>query len=546
MVELLVSIAIVVVLMTGIATVFRITGDTIGVGQASSAMNRDARAAQAVFAQDFQGAATDGPWIFIRSGRQNAFLNAKDAASDRDKLSYTYDVDNDGIEGDKTKPGEYEPVAIYNIRNHRVDRCSFFARGQYERQTGDDGTFASQTTSREALVRYQLMRQSGTNLAGATLWYDPGSNSPYNKDNLYASQWILGRSALLLLATPPTNQNYFDRPLPEGEFDKIPTGAGYYKPDPVDIATGSTSLGAPSYALRTNRYDIAQTDIAGYSRILARHALGGIYSGTRSNGQPMTYDFNRVVKWWSDGNSFGTVDQPMYAYPYKRPITSESVSQAHPIFLQGVSQFIVEYAGDFLSQDPITGNVIDATYIVENGGGVIQTQPMTHQGVTDGVVDFYIDGNGYKQIRWYGLPRDTNGDNKIPVSKTDLSTMPDVVPLRDVIRTRFPTATRAPNERVLPPYPPASGGNLGDYAQGPGAMPPDDSDYICAWSKDDRLYGLVGDQNVQTASGNDRNIGGTPVPPAPKPQLIRITITLVDPNGSVPDGQTYQYVYKLP
>ena len=62
LVELLVTIGIVVFLMVGVASVFRITGDTIGAGQAASALNRDARAAQAVFAQDFGGhGSNDGP-----------------------------------------------------------------------------------------------------------------------------------------------------------------------------------------------------------------------------------------------------------------------------------------------------------------------------------------------------------------------------------------------------------------------------------------------------------------------------------------------------
>jgi hypothetical protein len=31
-----------------------------------------------------------------------------------------------------------------------------------------------------------------------------------------------------------------------------------------------------------------------------------------------------------------------------------------------------------------------------------------------------------------------------------------------------------------------------------------------------------------------------------KPKLIRITLTLDDPTGRLPEGQTYQYVYAVP
>ena len=32
----------------------------------------------------------------------------------------------------------------------------------------------------------------------------------------------------------------------------------------------------------------------------------------------------------------------------------------------------------------------------------------------------------------------------------------------------------------------------------------------------------------------------------PKPKMIRIIFTLDDPNGKLPEGQTFEYVFNLP
>jgi hypothetical protein len=55
--------------------------------------------------------------------------------------------------------------------------------------------------------------------------------------------------------------------------------------------------------------------------------------------------------------------------------------------------------------------------------------------------------------------------------------------------------------------------STGDYMT---SMTPSDS-YICAWGPSD-----------------------------PKPQMIRIIMTVDDPNGKIADGQTFEYVFSLP
>ena len=78
------------------------------------------------------------------------------------------------------------------------------------------------------------------------------------------------------------------------------------------------------------------------------------------------------------------------------PVDTQMAAQACSYFLPHVSSFIVEYAGDFLSQD--TAGTTNGT--------ITDVKP-------DGQIDYYIDSAGNKQIRWYGMPRCTDGTGQI-------------------------------------------------------------------------------------------------------------------------------------
>ena len=125
------------------------------------------------------------------------------------------------------------------------------------------------------------------------------------------------------------------------------------------------------------------------------------------------------------------------------PITAQQVASQSPIFLPACTQFIVEYAGDYFSQEqeysPPGSTTVDANY-----GQIIDSYDV---GGTDGQIDFIVDrATKKRQIRWYGLPRDTNGpevgvpDGHVIGWSGATSTLTpnqliDVVPLRDVYRS---------------------------------------------------------------------------------------------------------------
>jgi hypothetical protein len=186
-----------------------------------------------------------------------------------------------------------------------------------------------------------------------------------------------------------------------------------------------------------------------------------------------------------------------------------------PFLQRGVTQFIVEFAGDFMNQKA-DGTLVDSA----------NPEP-------DGVIDFVmrpVAGQVVKQIRWYGMPRnvdvgddDTSGPKiqGTPAGQANPNNMWDVVPVRDVCVN---ASVKLANMSLV-----EGTSNMEHFASGPqstqnyaavGAMPAG-ARYICTWTP--RML----------ASGRG-------------PWLIRITMTITDPNGRLPEGQTVQYVFSLP
>src|SRR6185312_2748380 len=144
------------------------------------------------------------------------------------------------------------------------------------------------------------------------------------------------------------------------------------------------------------------------------------------------------------------------------------------------------------------------------------------------------NGNVTRQIRWYGFPRDVNGDGVI-----DLNVIPsggalpsnkqptggfDVVPLVSVIRAAFGASAPAePFEKVLPADIATDG--FSSMQMTPAvvpAFPAKSGAYICAW-----------DPTV-------------PASVEPRPKLIRIIVGLDDPAGRLNSEQTFEYIFALP
>jgi hypothetical protein len=195
--------------------------------------------------------------------------------------------------------------------------------------------------------------------------------------------------------------------------------------------------------------------------------------------------------------------------------------------------------------------------------------------VPDGVVDFVVDRSAdpnyntvnasptlwQRKIRWYGLPRDENGDGRVQgwynkgnpaLSNDDLL---DVVPVRDVVRTCIynvitptqtnqgtpPTIVSTPVnfpgfvwEHFTPLSNPGGGVNTLQM-QSPGA--PGDYANVTSGILPSNSNPLVNKPPTYTVA-----LG----PNDPRIKMIRITIAIEDPNGRIANGQTFQYVFTLP
>ena len=185
-----------------------------------------------------------------------------------------------------------------------------------------------------------------------------------------------------------------------------------------------------------------------------------------------------------------------------------------PAFMPNCTQFAVEFAGDFVTQDPTFGATL---------GNVIGNTP-------DGTIDYVVD-NGAFRTRWYGFPRNIHGLLRIQGYTAGITNnmMPDVVPLRDVLASGgFMAPT--PMERDLPPLASGEAVDGGNYAYvnpatGASFLAPTDF-YRCAWGPAEQIPPPGATQNLM-------------------PKMIRFVMTVEDPGGKVPGGQTVEYVFRL-
>lgn len=311
----------------------------------------------------------------------------------------------------------------------RRDYMAFPARGTYRRQTADDNSFVSGTASREAWVWYGHLADTSGALTG-----------------------YLGRFALLLRDSTTINEAHI-------------TATTSLALSPI---AGNSSASAGGWLLRQSRYDLGAATIETLrARVTAASA---------------------TANWWTPVTDFRFTCNPRPA----RPLTSAGVAQAAPVLIEGVSEFIIEYAGDFLVQE--TTQDLDGDGQVTPGKVVALGQ--------DGRTDFFIHPlTGLVTTRWYGFPRDTsstaaqfNGgpDGAIvrASGQMDPNQLVDVVPLADVIVAA----------------------NLG------GAVP--------AWHFERDLSGAM----------------YTCVWVNQAPQMVRVTMTVEDPAGRLADGMRFEFV----
>jgi type II secretory pathway pseudopilin PulG len=454
LIELLISLALMIMLMVGVNYIFASVGKASSSAISMSKMMRDVQGAQAVLNNDFSGIATS-PFLIISSEFMPAFSTNKDEISAKDPANPLIDDD-----------GNTQSAAIYNERNHRTDTLSYFARGNFPRMTGNDGQFVAEQRSGEAWIWYGHLMLDNDAAVPKRMGATPRSANP---NNYYSSQWAVGRVAMLLV-TPDSNGKIVTEDGIQQNYIRQKTTSGL-----SPLAQGSQADDADSSRISSSRYDLAGTSIDGFNQIL------GDWIKANPNedwwGRFMADDRNPADP------SIVQSQRRFSADPFMRgkPLDSAAFARRFPIFLEHCSQFIVEYSGDFLTQD--------------QNGNITAFGP-------DGDPDYVLVG-GAKVRRWYGMPRDVNGDGKIPASGNAASII-DVVPLRDVLTTAGITVPTPFFERAWPVAAPPV-----DYMT---AMPSNYAQafYCAAWGPD--------------------------VASQAKPSLIRIIFQLEDPTNGTRGG----------
>jgi prepilin-type N-terminal cleavage/methylation domain-containing protein len=619
LVELMISLAMVLILILGINFVFRSATDAVGAGQNLNGINSDAQSAQPVVFDDLRNVSKNPPCFIIASQLVTQFLNSDDAKTSSDPTVIVTDNNGGATAGGTVKIGNAGPpdlsFATLGPRNHRADLLKFFAHANYHRRSGPDGTYYAADSSDDAYIEIGHAALPTNDL---TAYYGPSclpnttsgeyNGTPYTgypRIGAYASDWVLARRVTLLKDPSSIPPAPAAAPNPSSDATDPYYGYGTGTPPP-NTAPGATpaqfgvNMAPLSYGtvdnsgnngqFQSSRYDLAGITPENFDRLVIAPAILGWqnqgYTGTSLWWNPLVYSlqlnqgtgtplqFSQIstppytVSYLSMAPTYSGLASPTASNPttdpglwYARaqcnptvqtPVTAATLAEMAPYFLQHCSQFIVEYAGDYMQQDPATGK-------------------MTGLG-PDGQIDFYLDAQGNKHIRWYGMPRSSTGvahpgdSTGAPVlirgfnpgdsvaggvddptysggtpSTTSLNYFTDVIPLRDYY-TMFASVP-------------------GNVAKPVVITPPWEVDTSFAPSRD---YGalLMATAAYQYTYTNLINGTSTAItlpafndpanPPRyvaawhdDMPAMVRILIKVDDPNNKVKDGPWYEYVFRL-
>ncbi|HEX8525271.1 MAG TPA: prepilin-type N-terminal cleavage/methylation domain-containing protein [Tepidisphaeraceae bacterium] len=407
--------------------------------------------------------------------------------------------------------------------------------------------------------------------------------------------------------------------------------------DKRDGTTGTSTSAYQDYrSPEAGRYDAAIGDFRTFKRILAdsidRALLYNPEPTTPNAPQVLPYPNSNYWRWWES-----------LSYRFKgnpktngmKPLDPDKVARQHPVFLRHCTQFIVEFAGDFVSQDNNmytavggAGGTYRANPDYGNVTGVYFNQDTSSDAIkADGVLDYYVDmsqdPNPYlptqarpdlwvRKIRWYGFPRDIDGDGKIlgytvgspafqqpgqgaPSPGRTNNDITDVVPLRDVMLTGYTRNSKggqwgaeAPDVKIKTEPKDSTGENalltfagapfekdletsnngygyLPNVASTPTRQNPANGDYATPgilWAQSRYLCAFGPSGSMQNQNGGGPAVYSTNtslINPSTTPQrqamvpddaitrvkMIRITITLDDPNNRLAEGQTFQYIIAL-
>jgi hypothetical protein len=473
--ELMISVALALMLILGINEVFGLTAQAVGAGQALSSAYQADRGTQIVMGRDFNNEVNTAP-LLITSQWVNAFRSQADQAVNQSTDPDTYNPPGQSI---------VYPTNSLSPRVHRLDTVAFCARDLFLRQTGGvSGQFLTPSSSYEAYIWYGHLNVGNATMPLPSAWStstNPGVGTPVtgtaappatNPNNYYASQWVLGRMALLFQQTTP-----------------------YASVNGVEWGSTSSSIitGIP---VQSSGLDVV-SGTAGAST----------NEGTIDAFTAAVYANDGAANWWGGTASSNMMNPKFLNYRFQcepkppRPLTTLTAAYYAPSFVSGCSQFCVEFAGDFVSQNAADGS------------------PITSTPGPDGIIDFRIV-NGTRQIMWYGLARNVVGDAQTNFNPKYNSSRPDVDSVQNIWSGTgaLPAGTQTTGGIQAYSFEKTSLPNAADTANT--ANPENPTTYIAAWHPKE--------------TNN------------PRPKLIRITWAVDDPSNRLGLPVTFEYVFPVP
>jgi prepilin-type N-terminal cleavage/methylation domain-containing protein len=311
LIELLVTVVITSIMLLVVNQVFTTVSAAVGVGMATSELLTNTRPIGDQFREDFEamlGPGDNGYMIIVNNEQSNQKILLVD--------------DETGFD-----------------RNVRDDQIMFFrnATGMTSLTPSADGTFDPQSFSPDAsAARIWYGHALRTNSDG-TLTAPTGLGHAPNK---YASDWILARQAALLDAAADANDWYAENCR--------------WTATVVNVTTDITDP-----QLRDSLTDVVRLDLFGTSD--ADGVVGG--TGTPGTETNIVWEDDTPDDYYDRARRNGFVNGRLRLNPVPDGTTFESwrIAQMHPYFAGHVSDFIVEFAGDYDGDgdvDTVSGGAI--------------------------------------------------------------------------------------------------------------------------------------------------------------------------------------------
>jgi hypothetical protein len=312
------------------------------------------------------------------------------------------------------------------------------------------------------------------------------------------------------------------------------------------LSYGSNSGG--SGPIQDSRLDLAGTSMRqyqGYVRSVAwPNQTGG---GVQTWYIPiLTVDQTTPISQLRPRNATRFACKPWVAKSANAGQMTFEEAMTAPLFVRGCSQFTVEFAGDYLTQNDIISpsGAVSTVPTAIPGLGRATDLGVATAAKSDGVLDFDVvltdQGGGpkvpIKKIRWYGMTRSLTGVADDPAPKARWLPNPDLVhPVNWHLRTVSTT----------PPFTSLPFEKLGTNAF-PQNRPPCVDAYTCVWSPYElgKLNGTTGSSS-NPPTPNDATYGQS-YPNGFMPWMVRITMRVDDPNGRLAEGQTVEWVFNMP